>query len=219
MEALIQLVKDIGPFSVLLLMAAAWFYDRSKPENKAESTLSDVAGNSIIIGNRMDAMQKQQVETERSLGRAEGQNIALLDRIKTSEIKWEADKLVMTDKIYALTDTSNKQAATISRHEGRIAELETEGKRKDELILSKEKVIVELKVDNARLTTQVEILTTDKKDLERELQLMTRVQSLDETIPLGDELLEKVNHAPDMVLEMPIVELPTPVNEDKKDVA
>lgn len=229
MEALLTIVKDIGPFAAVLLVIVFLLYDRSKGETKTETANAQIALDATEQNfkrtDQIAEVYKQIGDIRQELGRSQGQVIILQDNLKTSELKREAEALLMKDKIFVLQEKTDRQAATIARHEGRIAELETESMRKDALIAAKENEIIELKIDNAKLRVMIETGEESIKTLNRKLELMTRVQSLDDTIQLAEAELDALEDkpapvpAPDLV-EVPKPELPKPVtDEPKKDVA
>ena len=191
MEAIVTLLREFGPFTLAIVVVFAYFWDKSHAANKTENTVSDIAGNS---SRELSEVHKQIGDIRQQLGMAQGQNIVLMDNLKTVEQKRDASDVVMKDKIFALEQADKNKTILIARHEGRIAELETEGKRKDETIKTKELIILDLTEQNTRLKTDNELLETDNKSLHREIALLNRKQSLDETIPLGDELLAQVDN-------------------------
>lgn len=213
MTEFIQLVKDIGPAMGIVLVIVLLLYDRSKAETKTENTVSDIAGSST---RELSEMRKEVGDIRQQLGMAQGQNIILMDNLKTLGQKHEAAETVTKDKIYVLQEKVEKQTITISRHEGRIIELEKESKQKDEIIATKEHEIVELKIDNARQKVLIETQETTIGSLNRRIELMTRVQSLDETIPIPElELSEPT----DSVAPEPIAAPNPETNEEERKIA
>lgn len=144
---------------------------------------------------------------------AQGQLIVLQDNLKTFEQKRDANEVITKDKIYALTEKVEKQTILISRHEGRIGELETEGKRKDEIIATKEHEIIDLKMENTRQKFTIETQEKQLAQQERALQLVTRAQTLDDTIQLTEAELDELADP------IPTVTPTTETNEPKKDAA
>jgi chromosome segregation ATPase len=208
MEILAQLLNQYGPFTLALVVVFAFFWDKNRAETKTENTVSDIAGN-------MPEVLKQLGDIRQNLGRAEGQNIVLMDNLKTLEQKREAESVLTKDKIYVLQEKIEKQTILISRHEGRIIQLELESKQKDDIITVKEHEIVELKIDNARQKVVIETQETTISGLNRRLELMTRVQSLDETIPIPELELAAADATPNDPIAAPTPE----TNEEERKIA
>jgi len=218
MEVFLGALREFGPLTIATVIALAYFWDRGRAENKTENTVSDIAGNS---SRELSEVHKQIGDIRQQLGMAQGQNIVLMDNLKTSEQKREAESLITKDKIFALQEKVEKQTILISRHEGRIAELETESKRKDEIIASKEHEIVDLRIENTRQKAVIETQEKRLSEQARDIQLATRAQSLDDTIQFTEaEILSLADPMDIPLIEVPNKEIPLPTEtEDKKDVA
>lgn len=210
MEVFIQLVKDIGVPAAVFLIAMVWLYDRSKAETKTENTVSDIAGNS---SRELSEVHKQIGDIRQQLGMAQGQNIILMDNLKTLESKRESEAVITKDKIYALTEKVEKQTILISRHEGRIAELESESKRKDEVIATKEHEIIDLKMETTRQKGIIEMQEKQLAEQGKSLQLVTRAQTLDDTLQFTEAELSELADP------LPTVTPTTETNETKEDAA
>jgi hypothetical protein len=193
MEALILILEKFGPLTFAVILVMVYFWDKGRAENKTENTVSDIAGSS---SRELSEVHKQIGDIRQQLGMAQGQNIVLMDNLKTNEQKREASELLTKDKIYILTEKIEKQTILISRHEGRIIQLELESKQKDEIIATKEHEIVELKIDNARQKVMVETHETTISGLNRRLELVTRTQTLDDTIQLTEADLANLEDKP-----------------------
>jgi hypothetical protein len=212
MEAwIIQLVQAVGVIGVLSLYFATYMRDKGKTENKTENAVSDIA---VTSTREISDVYKRIGDVQQNLGRAEGQNIILMDNLRALEQKYEAAAVITKDKIYVLQEKVEKQTVTISRHEGRIIELEKESKQKDAVIASKESEITELKIDNARQKVIIETHETTISGLNRKLELVTRTQTLDDTIQLTEADLADLEDKPSTAIP---IEAPNKTTEETND--
>lgn len=208
-QTIISVVQAIGVFAVLALIAALYIRDGGKANNQTELTIAKIAGDSTT---QIAAVYKDMGALRQELGMAQGQYIASQDNFKAKQLEWQATQESMKDKLRTVQDTVERQSATISRHEGRIAELETESTRKTEIINAKEAKIVELATQNTRLQGTVDNQASELERLNKSIQLVTRAQTLDDTIQFtAEEIAVLADPAPIVV--------PSPETTEKKDIA
>jgi chromosome segregation ATPase len=186
-STVLQMVQTIGIIGVLALIAALYIRDRGKSEAKTTTTVSEIALDSteqvFKKSDQLTELFRQLGDVRQDLGREQGKNIELTRNFELEKAKREE----MRNKIEELDGIVKTQQSTITRHEGRIAELETEGKRKDDVIADKDaqiarlnKNIADLLIEKTELAKRLDELKAPPKTIE---VAMTPVVS-DETLPL-----------------------------------
>jgi chromosome segregation ATPase len=164
-STILQMVQTIGIIGVLALIVALYIRDKGKSESRTSSTISEIALDSteqaFQKSDQMTELFRQLGDVRQDLGREQGKNIELTRSFELSETKREE----MRNKILELDSTVKTQQATIVRHEGRIVELESEGKRKDDLIADKDAQI-------GRLNKTIEALTVEKTELAKQIEAL-----------------------------------------------
>jgi chromosome segregation ATPase len=185
MEQLVQLAQAIGFPAVAVLVVLLVYKDRNKANDTTELTLAKIAGDST---SQIANVYKEMGGLRQELGMAQGQVIVIQDNFRTEQGRWQSGNESLKDKLRSVQETVERQTITISRHEGRIAELEGESKRKDEIIASKEHELVGLTEAKARLEVTVNNQTEQIESLNRKIGSLTAPvpKSLDETIPIPE---------------------------------